>query len=68
MSITIIKVGDHLRVLEASAPIPENTPMQFFTSQEFHEMEEHRAMLALQAAAFIRGDEDESAEDLFLIE
>lgn len=31
MSITVIKEGDHLRILASSAPIPENTPLELFT-------------------------------------
>ena len=31
MSITVIKEGDHLRIISSSEPIPENTPMELFT-------------------------------------
>ncbi len=28
MSITVIKEGDHLRILSSTEPIPENTPIE----------------------------------------
>lgn len=31
MSITVIKEGNHLRILSASEPIPDNTPFTLFT-------------------------------------
>jgi hypothetical protein len=39
MSITVIKEGDHLRILSASEPIPENTPLELVT----HGMESWQA-------------------------
>lgn len=30
MSITVIKEGDQLRILSATEPIPENTPIKLF--------------------------------------
>jgi hypothetical protein len=31
MSITVIKEGNILRILQASEPLPENTPIELFT-------------------------------------
>ena len=30
MSITVIREGDHLRILSSTEPIPENTPIELF--------------------------------------
>jgi len=59
MSITVIKEGDHLRILSASEPIPENTPLELFT----HAMEPWQAA---QLDSAFRDGEDWGAmlEDL----
>ena len=68
MSVTVIKEGNTLRVIEVHGEMPADQPFTLFTADELRAMSgEHRAMLELQAPAFIRGDEDETAEDLFKI-
>jgi hypothetical protein len=68
MSVTIIKEGNTLRLLESSEPIPDGTKLVLFTEEELRELEaERRAWLDLQMPSFIRGDEDEVAEDIFEI-
>ena len=66
MSITVIKEGSSLRVLEASEEIPDGTRLTLFTEQELASAEERRrAGLAAQMPSFIRGDEHEEGESLF---
>ena len=68
MSVTVIKEGNALRLLESSEPIPEGQRLIVFTEDELRSLEaERRTWLDLQMPSFIRGDEDESAEDLFEI-
>lgn len=48
--------------------LPEETPVQLFCEEELQVIEqERRTMLDLQLPSFIRGDEDEDAEDLFYL-
>jgi len=55
-------------VLEGAHTLPEGTPVQLFTGEELQVLEqERRAMLDLQMPSFIRGDEDEDAEELFFL-
>ncbi len=66
MCVTVVKEGETLRVLEASEPIAEGTKLVLYTEQEFRALEaERKTWLDLQMPSFIRGDEDEVAEDLF---
>lgn len=66
MSITIIKEGNTLHLVESSKPIPEKTPLVLYTSAELGELaKERRAWVDLQMPSFIRGDEDEDASELF---
>jgi hypothetical protein len=51
MTITVIKEGDHLRILTATQPIPENTPLTFST----HVIEPWQAA---QLESVFRDDED----------
>jgi len=51
-----------------SIALPEGTPVQLFTEAELQVIEqERRTLLDLQMPSFIRGDEDEDAEDLFYL-
>lgn len=66
MSITIQRTGAAVEVLEGAHTLPEGTPVQLFTEAELQEREqERRALLDLQMPSFIRGDEEEDAEELF---
>ena len=56
MSITIKRTGTAVHVLEGAHTLPEGTPVQLFTGEE------------LQIRSFIRGDEDEDAEELFYLQ
>ena len=66
MSITVIKENNRIRILEMDGEFQEGKPVQFFTEEEPEQIRKERALeLQLQMPSFIRGDEDESAEDLF---
>jgi hypothetical protein len=56
VSITIKRTGTAVHVLEGAHTLPDGTPVQLFTGQE------------LQMPSFIRGDEDEDAEELFYLQ
>ena len=62
MSITIKRTGKAVQVMEGADTLPEGMPVQLFTGEE---LQERRDMLDLQMPSFIRGDEDEVAEELF---
>jgi hypothetical protein len=66
MTVTVIKEGTELRVIDQSGEIPDGTPIQLYTEEELKRLAaERQAMLDLQMPSFIRGDEDEDARDLF---
>jgi hypothetical protein len=66
MSITVIKKGDTLQVLQASDLVPDGTTLTLYTAEEIPSAAEaRRQWLAAQMPAFVRGDENEAAEDLF---
>jgi hypothetical protein len=66
MSITAVKEGHVLRVLSASGEIPEGQVLELIVTEDSPETrKERQAWLEAQMPSFIRGDEEESAEDLF---
>lgn len=66
MCVTVIKEGNALRLVEWSEPIAEGAQLVLYTETELRALEvERKAWLDLQMPSFIRGDEEESAEDLF---
>jgi len=68
MNITIKRTGTAVQLLEGAHTFPEGTSVELFTEQELQQLEQdRRALLVLQLPSFIRGDEDEDAEDLFYL-
>jgi hypothetical protein len=68
MSITVERDGSHLRIIEMEGELPPGKIIRLYTEDELNRLAAQRqAMLDLQMPSFIRGDEDESAEDLFEI-
>lgn len=66
MSITVINEDNDLRILSIDGKIEKGKIVRLFTEDELGLLErERRAELDIQMPSFIRGDEDESAEDLF---
>jgi hypothetical protein len=68
MSITIKRTGSAVQVLEGAQTLPEGTVVELFTGEELQALnQQRRAELDIQMPSFIRGDEDEDAEDLFFL-
>jgi hypothetical protein len=66
MSITVIKQNNSLRIVSVDGQIEEGKTIRLLTEDEFLKLERERvAELEVQMPAFVRGDENESAEDLF---
>lgn len=68
MSITVKRTGSTIQVLEGVHTLPEGTEVELFTVEELQALDQQRrAELELQIPSFIRGDEDEDAEELFFL-
>jgi hypothetical protein len=68
MSITIKRTGSAVQVLEGAQTLPDGTIVELFTGEELQALnQQRRAELDIQMPSFIRGDEDEDAEDLFFL-
>jgi hypothetical protein len=68
MSPTIKHLGDAVHVLNGVETLPEGEEMELFTANELSHLQfERREWLNMQMPSFIRGDEDENAEDLFYL-
>ena len=66
MSITVIREANTLKIVESHGEIPEHIPFRFLTEDEWRIAEKDRTQwLDLQMPSFIRGAEDEDAEQLF---
>lgn len=72
MSITIIKEGNQLRLIEGEGAIPENTPVRLFTEEELAGLHAWRALPAetketllaqTQSAAYREWLEDDDWEE-----
>ena len=68
MSLTIKFLGDAVHVLNGVETLPEGEEVELFTANEVSDLQlERRESLNMQMPSFIRGDEDEKAEDLFYL-
>jgi len=68
MSLTIKRLGDAVHVLNGLETLSEGEEMELFTANEVSDLQlERRESLNMQMPSFIRGDEDENAEDLFYL-
>jgi hypothetical protein len=66
MSVTVVKEGGTLKVLQASDVVPDGTKLTLYTVEELSSIgEERRQWLNAQMPSFVRGDENETAEELF---
>ena len=69
MSLTIKRLGDAVHVLNGLETLPEGEEVELFTANELSDLQlERRDWLNMQMPSFIRGVEDEDAEDLFYLE
>ena len=68
MSIEVINEGGLLRVVRSSEPIPDGCVVRLHTEDEIVRFQAGcRTVMDVQMPAFIRGDEEEDASDLFEI-
>ena len=66
MSLIIKRLGTSVHVLNGAELLPEGEEVELFTANELSDLQlERRECLDMQMPSFIRGDEDENAEDLF---
>jgi hypothetical protein len=66
MSVTVKRVGRALEVLQGANTLPEGQEVVLFTLADLIDLDRgHREEVDLQMPSFLRGDEDEDAEDLF---
>lgn len=68
MSLTIKRLGVSVHVLNGAETLPEGEEVELFTANELSNMQLERCeWLNMQMPSFIRGDEDENAEDFFFL-
>ena len=68
MSLTIKRLGVAVHVLNGAEMLPEGEEVELFTANELSDLQlERRDWLDMQMPSFVRGDEDENAEDLFFL-
>ncbi len=68
MSLTIKRLGDAVHVLNGVETLPEGEEVELFTANELSDLQlERRDWLDMQMPSFIRGDEDQTAVDLFYL-
>ena len=68
MSLTIKRLGASMHVLNGAETLPEGEEVELFTANELSDLQlERRDWLNIQMPSFIRGDEEENAEDLFFL-
>jgi hypothetical protein len=66
MSVTLKRVGDAVEVMEGASSLPEGEEIVLFTASDLMDLDRgRRDEVDLQMPSFLRGDEDEDAEDLF---
>ena len=68
MSLTIKRPGSSVHILIGAETLPEGEKEVRYTANELSDLQlERRYWLELQMPSFVRGDEDENAEDLFCL-
>jgi hypothetical protein len=66
MSVTLKRVGDAVEVMQGASSLPEGEEIVLFTASDLKNLDRgRRDEVDLQMPSFLRGDEDEDAEDLF---
>jgi hypothetical protein len=66
MSVTLKRVGEAVEVLQGASSLPEGQEVVLFTASDLKNLElDRRVEVDLQMLSFLRGDEEEDAEDLF---
>ena len=68
MSLIIKRLGDAVLTLNGLETLSEGEEVELFTANELLDLQlERREWIDMQMPSFIRGDEDENAEDLFYL-
>ena len=66
MSVNVKRVGEAVEVLQAARSLPEGEEIVLFTASDLIDLDrERREEVDLQMPSFLRGAEDEHAEELF---
>jgi len=66
MSVTVKRMGEAVEVLQGASSLPEGQEVVLFTASDLIDLDrERRAEVDLQMLSFLRGAEDEVAEELF---
>jgi hypothetical protein len=66
MSVILKRVGDAVEVMQGASSLPEGEEIVLFTATDLKNLDRgRRDEVDLQMPSFLRGDEDEDAEDLF---
>jgi hypothetical protein len=66
MSVTLKRVGEAVEVLQGASSLPEGEEIVRFTASDLINLDrERREEVDLQMPSFLRGAEDEDAEELF---
>jgi hypothetical protein len=66
MSVTVKRVGEAVEVLQCASSLPEGEEIVLFTASDLIDLDrERREDVDLQMPSFLRGAEDEDADELF---
>ena len=66
MSVSVKRVGEPVEVLQGACSLPEGEEIVLFTASDLIDLDrERREEVDLQMPSFLRGAEDEDAEELF---
>ena len=66
MSVTVKRVGEAVEVLQGASSLIEGKEIVLFTASDLIDLDrERREEVDLQMPSFLRGAEDEDAEELF---
>ena len=66
MSVTVKRVGEAVEVLQGASSLPEGQELVLSTASDLIDLDrERREDVDLQMPSFLRGSEDEDADELF---
>jgi hypothetical protein len=66
MIVIVKRVGEAVEVLQGASSLPEGEEIVLFTASDLIDLDrERREEVDLQMPSFLRGAEDEDAEELF---
>ena len=66
MSVTLKRVGEAVQVLQGASSLPEGEEIVLFTASDLINLDrERREEVDLQMPSFLRGAENEDADELF---